>query len=325
MNEAQSVSSNIPDVLSPTQGHDLVYLNRLRHLRIDTRASTHNIIEQLKLSIQHRFTIEQTLAVQLSEAQLAVSSRDNKINILQTEINTLLATDKLQKRSKSNEKKIVITSKKNEKLRDAQYHLALAEASSKVKTLKEKLSKQTAVFKVRQSRSMTEITMLRARIGKLQVTVRNVNVLRATEKQRYKNSLSCVMKEISTMKKDVGKAKQSSKQADKNVKQLSTEKIQLLVQLNGKDVLLKESRNMLTQQKGLNAALQGELKMLVARQEIRVANQEQKYEQLMLHNFNDQRQTGRLLERLSLLADRKMGFIGTLADSIAETKVHGVD
>lgn len=313
--------------LSPKSGQHEIYLHRLQNQRNEVLATTQQTIERLEYSIQQRLDIENNLSTRLNTAELELQTKNDHIKTLQTEINSLLTAETLEKRTQKNISQIKSLSTKNEKLQESQFHLALAEASNKVKALKEKytnkISRQKALSDMREDKLTTELVSLRKRISKFQTTVKNVNKLRKTDVTKYNEKISDIMKEVKTMKQAVSKSQQSQKAAIK----LTKENEVLRQKLISKDALLNESRQLLSKEKGVNDELKirVEMKMMMMRNENIIQEQANAHQRTMLNNYTEQKETSKLMERLQILADEKMMFIDNLADSIAEVVVseHG--
>ena len=307
--------------LSPKSGQHEIYLNRLQNQRNEVLATTQQTIERLEYSIQQRLDIEINLSFRLNTAELELQTKNDHIKTLQTEINSLLTAETLEKRTQKNISQIKSLSTKNEKLQESQFHLALAEASNKVKALKKKytnkISRQKALSDMREDKLSTELVSLRKRISKFQTTVKNVNKLRKTDVTKYNKKISDIMKEVKTMKQAVSKSQQSQKAAIK----LTKENEVLIQKLISKDALLNESRQLLSKEKGVNDELKIEMKMMMMRNENKIQEQANAYQRTMLNNYTEQKETSKLMERLQILADEKMMFIDNLADSIAEVVV----
>jgi len=166
-----------------------------------------------------------------------------------------------------------------------------------------------------------EMKSFRSRIDQFQTTIRNLKQLRATEKQKYQQSLDKVQQKIVAMKVEIKATLLQTSQATKEATKACEDRDALMKKMLHKDALLKESRDMLRQQKEYNAALQEEMKNILVRNEREIENQARKFQHILVEKYNERNDRTLLLQRVKKLAERKMSFITAVADNIGETKI----
>ena len=192
--------------------------------------------------------------------------------------------------------------------------------SEETKTLKEKLAKQKAFGEMTETRMALEMKSVRNRIDQSQKTIRNLKQLRETEQQKFQQGMEKVKEKMLVMKKETKATLLQTSQATQEATKACDDRDALMKQLSHKNALLKESRNMLAQQKQYNAALQEEMKKIVLRNEKDIENQARTFQETLLTQYHERNDQAQLLQRVKDLAERKMSFIAAVADNIGETK-----
>ena len=295
---------------------NLIYRNQLQTMREDALHATTRQFQQLQLSIQQRVRLECELHKNLTLAQQTILNKDNEITALQQRLHQQQFMENTD--AKANEVKRMTS--KNEQLRNAQYHVSMKKLSEETKTLKEKLAKQKAFGEMAESRMALEMKSFRNRIDQSQKTIRNLKQLRETEQQKFQQEMDKVKSKILDMKKETKATLLQTSQATQEATKACDDRDALMKQLSHKNALLKESRNLLAQQKQYNAALQEEMKKIVIRNERDIEHQARTFQETLLTQYHERNDQAQLLQRVKDLAERKMSFIAAVADNIGETK-----
>ena len=289
----------------PSQQHR-IYLNQLQNESKIEQHKTQETLEILLKSVQNRITRERTLTENLENTQIALAKS-------QEEVKTLLASQSLFDSSMLIKKKVAKETTKNKTLKMAQYHASLAEASLQIKQLKGKLQRKRSESALKTERTAAELRVLRSRVEQLQKTVRNVNLLRKKEKEKYEGHLATIRKEIGEMKTSQRKARETQLKYKSMVTQASKDRDALIKKMEGKDVLLQESRHLLSQEKGFNAALRKQMETLMIENDSVVAKQTEEFHDTMLLEHAFRNKTKDMFRRLSLLNNEQVLFIEQVA------------
>lgn len=289
----------------PSQQHR-IYLNQLQNESKIEQHKTQEALEILLNAVQNKITTERMLTANLENTQVALAKS-------QEEVKSLLASQSLFDSSMLIKKKIVKETTKNKTLKMAQYHASLAEASLQIKQLKGKFSNQSAQLSFAKERTAAELRVLRSRVEQLQNTVRNVNLLRKKEKEKYEGHLATIRKEIGEMKATQRKARETQLKYKSTVTQASKDRDALIKKLEGKDILLQESRHLLSQEKGFNAALKKQVETLMIENDSVIAKQTEEFQNTMVLEHAFRNKTKDMFRRLSLLNNEQVLFIEQVA------------
>lgn len=296
--------------LAPQKGQDLIYRNRLQSIRNEEMRSTKLQLERLVSTIEQRVSVEGKL-------KQALLQKDQEIKCLKQLLEEKLYVD--EKKEIASQVNLMIS--KNEQLREAQYHLSMANATAAVTQLEEKLAKQTALYNMRETRTTVELKSSQSRIAKLQQTVRNVNLLRKKESEEHQRKSQEIAKKVTAMKDEVTKTLKQTEDYSKEVEKAREEREELLKKINNKDVLLKNARDALKQQKDYSKSLEEEIKKVMIRNQKDIELQANKFQSILEDNYHERNDSKELLQRLTKLMESKMSFITRIASSVAETKV----
>jgi chromosome segregation ATPase len=297
--------------LAPQKGQDLIYRNRLQSIRNEEMRSTKLQLERLVSTIEQRVSVEGKL-------KQALLQKDQEIKCLKQLLEEKLYVD--EKKEIASQVNLMIS--KNEQLREAQYHLSMANATAAVTQLEEKLAKQTALYNMRETRTTVELKSSQSRIAKLQQTVRNVNLLRKKESEEHQRKSQEIAKKVTAMKDEVTKTLKQTEDYSKEVEKAREEREELLKKINNKDVLLKNARDALKQQKDYSKSLEEEIKKVMIRNQKDIELQANKFQSILEDNYHERNDSKELLQRLTKLMESKMSFITRIASSVAETKVN---
>ena len=301
--------------LPPSKGQDLIHRNRLQKLRNQELNTTKSQLTSLHKSIQQRVSIEEELVDTLLVAQQALTTKDATICTLQTELHSLLATKALTQNKERMMAEVKLMSLKNNQLQEAQYHLSMAQADQEIQSLKQ----QILLHEVRETKQKVEFNSLTSRVGQLQQTVRNVTQLRQKEEHQYQEKIKQVVQQIHLAREDVKHSKIAATQQQRAACNACEQRFSK--QLIAKDALLRESREVLRKQKGMNEALQEEIKKLVIRNMEDTRKQAEIFQRSMLNNFKDRMYGKELVQRLASVVEDKMVFISRIEKSfMADTE-----